>query len=897
MTDANYKITPMFEQYLRVKADYPDALLFYRMGDFYELFFDDAVTASRELQIALTSRNRSSESNVPMCGVPWHSCKSYIAQLIEKGYKIAICDQTEDPRAAKGLVKRAVTRVITPGTVLEDENLDAASHNYLGALFMPPENDRGAFAWADISTGQWSGAEFSQTAELWQWVRKLSPRELLVQETCRPPAHQNLEGTHLVRRPAADFDPRRAEERVLRAQKVRDTASLGLQNKEQLLRACGALLCYMEQTQKCEAGQLAPFVPLNLSRRMLIDEVTERNLEIFTCLNGRKGKGTLRHVVDRTLTPMGARLLEDMLRHPWRERKPIEQIQNAVAFFFGDDRRRERLRGALKNVYDLERLTTRIALNRCTPHDFVALRNTLAAVPAVRDALLADGRNGDGTAAPPAGSKTTLPPLLAQLVRSWDPLPDCAALLESALADNPPLLITEGGLFKTGYNAELDAMLDLVEHGEQKLQAMLEKERTETGLQKLKLGYNRVFGYYYEISRAANVSEPPEHFIRRQTLANGERFTTTALKSLESDILSASEKQKALEYALFQELRAHVASLRERLLHLADLIAQLDYWQCLAETGRVNGWVRPELSESPILDIVDGRHPVVEEIAGRANFVPNSIRLEPGHSFCLLTGPNMAGKSTVLRQVALICLLAQMGSMVPATRATLGLTDRLFSRVGASDDLARGESTFMVEMMETARILRQSTRQSLVILDEIGRGTSTFDGLAIAWAVVEHLVKRADGALRTLFATHYHELTVLEGQIPSVFTMNIAIKEYNGDILFLHRLIPGPADRSYGVEVARLAGVPAPVVQRARVILKNLEDGRRGDERQAARAVAMTLPGMECPAASAPQPKAEEHPVIRALRSLDPQRMSPLDALTTLISWKNLLTADARREG
>lgn len=893
MSEAPVKLTPMFEQYMGIKAEHPDALLFYRMGDFYELFLEDAKVAARELQIALTSRSRDAENPIPMCGVPWHAVEGYVAQLIDKGYHVAICDQTEDPKAAKGLVKRAVTRVITPGTVLEDANLASKSHNFLGALCPSASGGAGGLAWADISTGQWSGVEFKREAELWQWAQKLAPRELLVPEGVEPPQRCILEGIRLVRMPAPQFDLKRATERVVAAQGVREAGALGLEGKPELMRACGALLVYLNQTQMRSPDHLMPFAPLDLGRRLLIDDVTERNLEIFCRLNGRKGKGTLRHVLDDTMTPMGGRLLEDMLRHPWRELGPITRVQDAVAFFHADDARRAALREALKNVYDLERLSTRISLNQGAPRDFIALRNSLAALPDVYAALQGIGETSASSSG--ASAAADMPKSVADVVKSWDNMQDCAALLQSALVDSPPAVITEGGLFKTGYNAELDRLLDLAEHGEQKLQNMLAEEQEKTGISKLKLGFNRVFGYYYELTRAAHSGPAPFHFIRRQSLANAERFTTVELKELEEELLSAADKRKTLEYSLFQDLRTHMAAQRERIIHAADMVAQLDYWQSLAQVGRTNNWCRPELGAEANLDIREGRHPVVEAMLGRANFVPNDFRLDASRRLCLLTGPNMAGKSTVLRQVAIISLLAQMGSMVPASAARLGLVDRLFSRVGASDNLAQGQSTFMVEMMETARILRQATRRSLVILDEIGRGTSTYDGVALAWAVVEDLAKRAGGDLRTLFATHYHELTALEGRIAGVFTMNIAIREYNNDILFLHKLVPGPSDRSYGVEVARLAGVPGPVVQRARAILQGLERGRDSARKTVVSAV--SLPGLSLPEPAKKEPELpeiaaapprSEHPLVLLLRELNPDELSPLDALRLLMEWKKL---------
>ena len=895
----------MLEQYLGIKAEYPDALLMYRMGDFYELFFEDAATASRELQIALTSRGKDGGNAYPMCGVPWHAAQSYMAQLVDRGYSVAICDQVEDPRDAKGIVKRAVTCVLTPGTVLDDANLGGRSHNYLGAVCENEGAGRYAFAWAEVSTGQWSGVEFRKEADLWQWVQKLAPRELLVPEGLSLPPRCLLEGIRLVRIPAQHFEPKRAADRVLTAQGVREAAALGLEGKETLMRACGGLLAYLEQTQKRDPEHLMPFRPLNLGRRLLVDEITERNLEIFVRLNGHKGKGTLRHTLDMTMTPMGGRFLEDMLHHPWRELAPIRRIQEAVAYFHDNDEVRAPLRAALDKVYDLERLSTRISLNRSSPKDFIALRESLGALPLVRCALIRPQEGRYLTEKEAAGD--TLPEPLYELLKAWDDLDDLAALLQSALVDDPPAVITDGGLFRQGFHAGLDALLDLVENGEQRLQRLLEEEQRKTGINRLKLGYNRVFGYYYEISRAAGSAPPPEHFIRRQTLVNAERFTTEELKNLEEELLSAADKRKSLEYQIFQDLRAHVAAQRERLVHMGDLLAHLDYWQCLAEVGRRNGWTRPTLTEDTALDIRGGRHPVVEGMVGSANFVPNDLHLDKQHRLCLLTGPNMAGKSTILRQVALICLLAQMGSLVPAEAATIGLVDRLFSRVGASDDLARGQSTFMVEMMETARILRQATRRSLVILDEIGRGTSTFDGMALAWAVVEDLAGRGGGELRTLFATHYHELTALEGRIPGVFTMNIAIREHNNDILFLHKLVPGPSDRSYGVEVARLAGVPVPVVQRARDILGALEKSRENGRKNLV-AASLTLPGVDMAGSAstgaensaAPNGRSESalpHPLLRQLGELSPEEMSPLDALKLLMEWKQRWGQDEANGG
>ncbi len=892
-----YRITPMFRQYLEVKRQYPDALLFYRMGDFYELFFEDAGIAARELQLALTSRNRGDDNPIPMCGVPWRAMESYAAQLIDKGYSIAVCDQTEDPRHAKGLVSRAVTRVVTPGTVLDDANLDSKAHNYLGSFF--PDGDSAGFVWADITTGQWSGLE-ARTDTCWQWILKFAPRELLLPEGAGLPEDADLTGIRLVRRRKGAFDARQAEERILACQQVADLSALGMQDKPLLTRAAGALLTYLTQTQKRNPDHMLPFRPLDTCGCLIIDDVTERNLELFQRLNGARGKGTLVHVMDATVTPMGGRLLEDCLKRPLRDPAAITRIQDAVEYLCRDDKKRAVLREALEGVFDLERLSTRIHMNRALPRDFAALKNSLEALPKVEAALTMDTGRGSG-----------VPPFLQELLEGWDNLDDCRDLLTRALRMPPPQVITDGGIFAPGYNAELDALLDLSEHGEKKLREMFERDQERAGC-KLKFGSNRVFGYYYEISRGQKVESLPEDFARRQTLTTGERYTTPGLRELEERILEAGEKQRDLEYRLFQELRNTVAAQRGRLLSVSRRIARLDYWQSLAEKARQNGWTRPVITDSPNLSVQEGRHPVVEEVIGQANFVPNSFVLDKNRRLCLLTGPNMAGKSTILRQIAIICIMAQMGSFVPASAAEIGLVDRLFSRVGASDNLARGQSTFMVEMMETARILRQSGRRSLIILDEIGRGTSTYDGLALAWAVAEDLAQRFGGSLRTLFATHYHELTQLEGQVPGVFTMNIAVQEHNKSILFLHRLLPGPTDKSYGVEVARLAGVPRSVVNRARDLLGRFEAIKKSGHKAFREALSPgLLPGLPDQDEKAGKEKHErvlaepgvqveqkvkEHPLVQILRDLNPEALTPMQALSLITEWKSLWGGPAGEE-
>jgi DNA mismatch repair protein MutS len=880
----------MFEQYQRIKADYLDALLFYRMGDFYELFFDDAKIAARELQITLTSRNPNVESPIPMCGVPWHAADGYISQLLAKGYRVAVCEQVEDPRDAKGLVERRVVRVDTAGTVVEDGSLESKAHSFLAAMIWSEENDVGGLAWVDVSTGYWSGIQSKKIGELWQWAQKLAPKELLVPDGFVASKTTPLTGTQLVRVPLrSHFDARRATERILAAQCVADLHSLGLESRSELLRACGALLAYLEQTQMQSPGHLSAFVPVDPSRYLIIDEITERNLEIFKTLDGRKGPGTLRHIIDHTMTPMGGRQLEDSLRAPWREPEQIFKVQQAVAWLKEHEAERKALRAALGEVYDLERLSTRISLNRAAPKDFLALRNSLEALPRIEIAL---GIPQNMYQAGDEEQFKHLPSTLYERMRDFDRLDDYADKLRKAFVDNPPAQITEGGLFKPGYNAGLDELFDLEEHGEATLNAMLDQERKASNLPRLKIGYNRIFGYFFELGRSAG-NNVPDHFIRRQSLANAERFTTEALKALEEKILNATDRRKNLEYKLFNELRADVATARTRIKFMAVLAAQLDYWQSLAETAARLGWIKPELHEGVDITIAEGRHPVVESFIGAAHFVPNDARIDQARRILLITGPNMSGKSTILRQVALICILAQMGSFVPAASARIGLADRIFSRVGASDNLAGGQSTFMVEMMETARILRQATKRSLIILDEIGRGTSTYDGLAIAWAVVEDLARRANGGIRTLFATHYLELAALEGKLDGLHTMNVAIREYGGEIVFLRRLVPGPADRSYGIEVAKLAGVPQNVVQRAKELHAALTQGK-GQTKFAPVSKQDLLPGLTLPATPPITPTpitkdaAPAHPLLIAVTDIDLNNITPIKAFNILSEWKLL---------
>ncbi|UIJ39437.1 DNA mismatch repair protein MutS [Desulfobaculum bizertense] len=878
----------MLEQYLRIKEENPGALLFYRMGDFYELFFEDAEVAARDLQIALTTRNPKAENPVPMCGIPHHARDNYLPKLLEMGHSVAICDQVEDPKQAKGLVKREVTRILTPGTVVEDSSLTAKDHNYLAALFYDSKKNAGGLAWVDFSTGEWTGIQAKREEELWQWMQKVNPSEILLpREHYVPKRFADMEPKVHYQPIPSFFDLSGSVRRLCEAQDVADLKALELADKPQLTQACGALLSYLRLTQKRDLKHLSPFKPLHLGKHLILDEVTERNLEIFRRLDGGRGRGTLWSVLDRTLTPMGGRLLAERLQRPWKDLAPIRKSQEAVSFFVKHEDMREELRDELDKVYDLERLSTRIFLNRATPKDFLALRNSLEVLPDIAACLDRSIQETDEA-----------PRALEQLFKGWDSLADWAELLIKALADNPPHQITEGGLFRYGYNPDLDELLELTEHGEARLQDLLEAEKKESGIEKIKLGFNKVFGYFLEVPKSL-AEKVPYHFTRKQTLVNSERYITPDLKELEGKLLSASDKRKELEYTLFNELRQRIAESRHRFIDMAGRLAALDFWQGLAEAAVQSDWTCPELHDGLELDIVAGRHPVVEAVQGSANYIPNDVHLDEHKRLLLITGPNMAGKSTVLRQAAIITIMAQIGSFVPARKAKIGLADRIFSRVGASDNLAQGQSTFMVEMMETARILRQANSRSLVILDEIGRGTSTFDGLALAWAVVEELCARGKGGVRTLFATHYHELTVLETTLPQVSNYNIAVKEYKGDIVFLRRLVPGPSDRSYGIEVAKLAGVPRPVVSRAKEILKDLEQrAKKNGKNQPVSAPAtqsVLLPGFmnkaDEPILTEDQPPVlspEMEQLVGELDALDINRLSPIEALNILHKWKSM---------
>jgi DNA mismatch repair protein MutS len=794
------RLTPMMRQYLELKQAHPDCILLFRLGDFYEMFFEDAEVASRVLEITLTSRDKGDDA-VPMCGVPWHSARGYIARLVESGHKVAICDQVEDPRAAKGLVRREVVQVVTPGLVTDTEMLDARRPHYLLAL--APGRRSVGFAYADVTTGEFRVGEARDWDAAGDEVGRIEPREVLVPEGAEVPEGVLPRGLASAPVAAESFDGRRAHKSLQAHLGVADLSGFGVEDLSEGVRAAGAVLAYVESNYKGGLATLRRLARHHSAEAMALDEATKRNLELFRTLSGERKEGSLLHLVDRTRTAMGGRLLREWMAFPCLDPERIESRLDAVAELARRGDTRRKIREVLRAVHDVSRLGGKAAMGTANARDLVALRRSLQAVPELA-ALVADAEAR----------------LLRELSGRLDPLPEVTDLLERALADDPPAVLTEGGLLRDGFDAEIDELRAIQRDGRGWIAKLQARERERSGIGSLKIGFNKVFGYYLEITRA-NLASVPTDYERRQTLANAERFVTPELKEMEAKVLGAEDRARALEYERFVEVRREVAGHIDRLHATTAALEVVDVTAGLADLAVERGYVRPRVHAGRGVDIRGGRHPVVEAL-GSERFVPNDVRLSEEASLLIITGPNMAGKSTILRQTALIALLAQMGSFVPAESAEIGVVDRIFTRVGASDDLARGRSTFMVEMTETANILHNATNRSLIVLDEIGRGTSTFDGLSIAWAVAEHIHDL--GAL-TLFATHYHELTDLARTLRGVANFNVAVKEWGGEVIFLRRLVEGGASRSYGIQVARLAGLPDRALARAREILGNLEAG------------------------------------------------------------------------
>ena len=860
--------TPMMKQYLRIKGEYQDCILFYRMGDFYEMFYDDAKVASKILEIALTSRERGERERIPLCGVPYHAAAPYITKLIEKGYKVAICEQVGDARAAKGLVEREVTQVITPGMVVEGEQLQEKENNFLMGL---SSGDSGyGCAFLDLSTGEFKGCLVEGADLLVSEVAKNRPREALIPESLNQDAilaDLKREFPAMLVNTVPDSFYHDAAVSDEQADFIGELIPSSAGNEPR--SAARAVLHYVDETQKTDIGHIKPLSLYRLTDYLILDETTQRNLELFAAGGGRGKKGTFLAVLDETITAMGGRRIREWLAYPLVDAEEIERRLEAVAQLKEAPLTRAELRERLEEVYDLERLNTRVTMGRANPRDVVALKTTLQAIPHVRDELT------DLTA-----------PLLHEIRDGLDALEEVAGWIADALIETPPITLTEGGIFKDGYNDELDELRGISRDGKGWIARMEGEERQRTGISSLKVRYNQVFGYYIEVTNP-NLALVPEDYIRKQTLTNAERFITPQLKEYESKVLGAEERIKSLEHALFRSLREQVAGHNRRIQGTAAAVGQLDALLSLAEVADKFGYNRPRVTEGDEIVIVEGRHPVVERMGHLEPFVPNDAHLDCGENqLIIITGPNMAGKSTYIRQVALICLMAQMGGFVPARDAAIGLVDRIFTRVGASDNLAMGESTFMTEMRETADILKEATPRSLVILDEIGRGTSTFDGLSIAWAVAEYL--HDTKGPKTLFATHYHELTELAMTKPRVKNFNVAVSEWNGEIIFLRRIVEGGTNRSYGIQVARLAGLPDAVVARAREVLANLETGELDEK------------GM--PRLARSKEKRGEHErnqlnlfgvkdgqLYRELLSLNPDQLTPLEAIKLLYQWKKMM--------
>jgi DNA mismatch repair protein MutS len=860
--------TPMMKQYLRIKGEYRDCILFYRMGDFYEMFYDDAKVASKILEIALTSRERGERDRIPLCGVPYHAAAPYITKLIEKGYKVAICEQLGDAGASKGLVEREVTQVITPGMVVEGDQLQDKENNFLMGL---SSGDSGyGLAFLDLSTGEFKGCLVEGADLLASEVTKNRPREALIPESLNQDAilaDLKREFPAMLVNTVPDSFYHDAAVSDAQADFIGELIPSGAVNE--LRSAARAVLHYVEETQKTDVGHIKPFSPYRLTDYLILDETTQRNLELFAAGGGRGKKGTFLAVLDETITAMGGRRIREWLAYPLVNAGEIERRLEAVAQLKETPLTRAELRERLEEVYDLERLNTRVTMGRANPRDVVALKATLQAIPHVRDELT------DLTA-----------PLLQEIRNGLDALEDVAGWIEDALIDTPPITLTEGGIFKDGYNDELDELRGISRDGKGWIARMEGEERQRTGISSLKVRYNQVFGYYIEVTNP-NLALVPGDYIRKQTLTNAERFITPQLKEYESKVLGAEERIKSLEHVLFRRLRERVAGHNRRIQGTAAAVGVLDALLSLAEVADKFGYNRPRVTEGDEIVIVEGRHPVVERMGHLEPFVPNDARLDCGENqLIIITGPNMAGKSTYIRQVALICLMAQMGGFVPARDAAIGLVDRIFTRVGASDNLAMGESTFMTEMRETADILKEATPRSLVILDEIGRGTSTFDGLSIAWAVAEYL--HDTKGPKTLFATHYHELTELAMTKPRVKNFNVAVSEWNGEIIFLRRIVEGGTNRSYGIQVARLAGLPDEVVARAREVLANLETGEL-DEKGMPRLARSKERRGEHERNQLNLFGVKDGQLYRELLSLNPDQLTPLEAIRLIYQWKKMM--------
>lgn len=875
-------LTPMMKQYMQTKEEYKDCILFYRLGDFYEMFFDDALTASKELEITLTGKNCGLEERAPMCGIPYHAVDSYLNRLVSKGYKVAICEQVEDPKTAKGIVKREVIRVVTPGTNLDTQGLDETKNNYIMCIVYMA--DRYGLSVADVTTGEYLVTELDSQTKLMDELYKFMPSEIVCNEAFYM---SGLDLDDLKNRlhmaiyslEAWYFDDALCRETLQEHFKVASLEGIGLSDYECGMIASGALLKYLEETQKNSLSHMSRLTRYATGNYMVLDSATRRNLELVETLREKQKRGSLLWVLDKTKTAMGARTLRKYVEQPLIDKESIVKRLDAVAELKDNAICREEIREYLNPVYDLERLVGKITYQSANPRDLIAFQSSLSMLPSVK-CILKDMESD----------------LLKEIYEELDPLEELCDLVGRAIQEEPPLAMKEGGIIKDSYNEEVDRLRKAKSEGKNWLADLETREREKTGIKNLRIRYNKVFGYYLEVTNSFK-DLVPDYYTRKQTLANAERYIIPELKELEDTILGAEDKLCALEYELYCEVRNTIAAELTRIQRTAKAVAKLDVIASLALVAERNNYVRPKINEKGVIDIRDGRHPVVEKMIPNDMFIANDTYLDDKKQrISIITGPNMAGKSTYMRQAALIVLMAQLGSFVPASSANIGLVDRIFTRVGASDDLASGQSTFMVEMNEVANILRNATSKSLLILDEIGRGTSTFDGLSIAWAVVEYISNSKLLGAKTLFATHYHELTELEGKISNVNNYCIAVKEKGDDIVFLRKIVKGGADKSYGIQVAKLAGVPDPVINRAKEIVEELVTaditGKVKD---------IAVQGSETKKKT--QKKLDEvdltqfslfdtvkdDDVLNELKELDISHMTPMDAMNKLYQLQNKL--------
>ena len=870
------QLSPMMQHYMETKKEYPDCVLFYRLGDFYEMFFDDALTVSKELEITLTGKDCGLSERAPMCGVPFHALDSYLYRLVQKGYKVAIAEQMEDPRQAKGLVKREVIRVVTPGTITSSQVLDETKNNYLmGIVYM---DGIYGISTADISTGDFMVTEVDSDRELFDEINKFSPSEIICNNAFYMSGvdMDELKNRYQVVISALDsrfFGEESCRRILMEHFKVGALVGLGLEDYATGIIAAGAVMQYIYETQKSTLEHITTITPYSTGQYMVIDTSTRRNLELVETMREKQKRGTLLWVLDKTKTAMGARLLRACIEQPLIHRDEIIKRQNAVEELNMNYISREEICEYLNPIYDLERLIGRISYKTANPRDLIAFRSSLEMLPYIKRIL------GEFNSE-----------LLAELGRELDPLQDIFQLIGDAIVEDPPITVREGGIIKDGYNQEADKLRQAKTEGKNWLAELEAREKEKTGIKTLKVKFNKVFGYYFEVTNSFK-DQVPDYYIRKQTLTNAERFTTDELKQLEDIIMGAEEKLVSLEYDLFCEVRDKIGAEVIRIQKTAKSIAGIDVFCSLSVVATRRNYVKPSINDKGVIQIKNGRHPVVEQMMRDDMFVANDTFLDNGKNrLSVITGPNMAGKSTYMRQVALIVLMAQLGSFVPAQEADIGICDRIFTRVGASDDLASGQSTFMVEMTEVANILRNATRNSLLVLDEIGRGTSTFDGLSIAWAVIEHISNSKLLGAKTLFATHYHELTELEGTIAGVKNYCIAVKEQGDDIVFLRKIVRGGADKSYGIQVAKLAGVPDSVIARAKEIAEELSDA---DITARAKEIAEISSNITQHKA-VPKPDevdlqqlsffdtVKDDDIIRELDSLELSTMTPLDAMNTL---------------